>query len=396
MTMSKTPFSPRMRLDLQQRLWELWRSGLPTDEVGDAVGMCRWTVRDRIVEAGGIVPRRRQTRARLSYEDRVHIQVGRRLKRSMRSIAEDLGRAPSTISREIAAHAMPDGRYVAKRAHALAFEAARRPQDSKIESNPALKARILADLLSEEKCSPEQIAGRLRRDFPDEPAMNVHHETIYRWIYLQPRGELKREVTKALRAGRAVRRPHKQARATGSTGQGQIPDMVSIHDRPPVDHPDGSRIPGHWEGDLIIGKANASAIGTVVERATGYLLLLHLPHGRGVEHVTAALTQRLTELPAQLRESLTWDQGKELSQHAQVSVDAGIAIYFADPHTPWHRPSNENTNGLLRQYFPKGTDLSVHSAQDLARVEAAMNRRPRKRLDYARPQELMNQLLLEL
>ncbi|MGA8257795.1 MAG: IS30 family transposase, partial [Nocardioides sp.] len=202
------------------------------------------------------------------------------------------------------------------------------------------------------------------------------------------------EIKTALRSGRAMRRPNKHGRVTG---QGQIPDMISIHDRPPVNDPEtGHRIPGHWEGDLIIGKANASAIGTVVERATGYLLLLHLPHGRGVEHVTAALTQRLLELPESLRRSLTWDQGKELSQHAKVHVDAGIDIYFADPHTPWHRPSNENTNGLLRQYFPKGTDLSVHSAEHLRFVENEMNDRPRKRLDYLKPQELMTQLLLNV
>jgi IS30 family transposase len=242
------------------------------------------------------------------------------------------------------------------------------------------------------KYSPEEIAGRLRRDFPDEPAMNVHHETIYRWIYLQPRGELKKEITAALRKGKAFRRTPKQV----APGTGQLREMVSIHDRPPVDRPDGTRIPGHWEGDLIIGKNSGSAIGTVVERATGYLMLLHLPNGRGVEHVTAALTQRLTELPESLRASLTWDQGKELAQHAKISVVAGIDIYFADPHTPWHRPSNENTNGLLRQYFPKGTDLSAHSAEHLLFVEQEMNDRPRKRLDYARPQELMTQLLLEV
>jgi len=389
MLMSGTPFSPRMDLELQQRLWALWRAGQQTEQVGGALGLSRWTVRNRIVEAGGIEPRRRQSGARLSFEDRVHIEVGLSQDRSIRAIAGDLGRSPSTISREVKNHKDSQGRYLAKRAHALAFEAARRPQETKIDSTPALRARILRDL--GRHYSPEQIAGRLRGDFPEDPAMNVHHETIYRWIYLQPRGELKREVTAALRSGRAVRRPHTHGR---THGVGQIPDMVSIHDRPPVDEPDGTRIPGHWEGDLIIGKNNGSAIGTVVERATGYLMLLHLPEGRGVEHVTAALTKRLPELPDQLRQSLTWDQGKELSQHKKVAVDAGIDIYFADPHTPWHRPSNENTNGLLRQYFPKGTDLSVHTAEHLAFVEAQMNDRPRKRLDYARPQELMSQLLL--
>jgi IS30 family transposase len=378
-----------MQLDRQQAMWALWQSGKEMSAAATEIGWDRKTVYNRIAEAGGIRPRRQQTRARLSYEDRVHIEIGLKQKRTMRAIAADLGRSASTITREVKNHTDDQGRYSAKRAHAIAFEDARRPQVSKIESNPALRARILADLAK--RYSPEEIAGRLRRDFPADPEMSVHHETIYRFIYLQPRGELKRQVSAALRSGRAMRRPQNHGR---STGQGQIPDMVSIHDRPPVDDPDGTRIPGHWEGDLIIGKENASAIGTVVERATGYLLLLHLPHGRGVEHVTAALTQRLVELPDSLRRSLTWDQGKELSQHARVSVDAGIDIYFADPHTPWHRPSNENTNGLLRQYFPKGTDLSVHTAEDLAFVEHEMNDRPRKRLDYARPQELMTQLLL--
>jgi transposase, IS30 family len=389
MLMSKEQFSPRMQLDRQQVMWSLWCSGLDMGAAGEAVGFDRKTVYNRIAEAGGIRPRRRQTGSRLSYADRVHIEIGLKQERSMRAIAADLGRQPSTISREVKAHANPAGQYLAKRAHAVAFESARRPQASKIESTPALRARIIDDL--GEKYSPEQIAGRLKRDFPDESAMNVHHETIYRWIYLQPRGELKREVVAALRSGRAMRKPHKHGRATGA---GKIPDMISIHDRPPVDHPDGTRIPGHWEGDLIIGKANGSAIGTVVERATGYLLLLHLDKGRGSEQVAAALTQRLIELPDSLRQSLTWDQGAEMSQHKKVSVDAGIDVYFADPHTPWHRPSNENTNGLLRQYFPKGTDLSTHSANDLLHVEQQMNDRPRKRLDYAKPQELMTQLLL--
>ena len=392
MMMTRPRFSARMRLDRQQVMWDLWQSGKEMSAAAEVVGVDRKTVYNRISEAGGIRPRRRQTRARLSLADRVHIEVAVKMGRSMRAIAADLGRQPSTITREVKSHARPDGRYLAKRAHAIAFEEARRPQPSKIEANPVLKAAILADLLGKKKWSPEQIAGRLRRDHPGEPAMNVHHETIYRWIYLQPRGELKREVTAALRSGRAMRRPHKHGRANG---QGQIPDMVSIHDRPPVDDPDGTRIPGHWEGDLIIGKNNGSAIGTVVERATSYLLLLNLPHGRGVEHVTTALVQRLAELPDHLRQSLTWDQGKELSDHKRVSIDAAIEVYFADPHTPWHRPSNENTNGLLRQYFPKGTDLALHTAEDLAEVEAAMNDRPRKRLDFAKPQELMTQLLLE-
>ena len=387
--LNKPLFSPRTLLDRQQAMWDLWQSGMEMSAAAAVLGWDRHTVYNRIREAGGVRPRRKQTRSRLSFEDRVHIEIGLKQDRSMRAIAADLGRAPSTISREVANHRDARGGYVAKRAHAIAFEDARRPQSAKIDANPVLRERVLRDL--GQRYSPEEIAGRLRHDFPDDPGMNVHHETIYRWVYLQGRGELKREISAALRSGRAMRRPNKHGR---TTGQGQIPDMVSIHDRPPVDHPDGTRIPGHWEGDLIIGKNNASAIGTVVERATGYLMLLHLPEGRGVEHVTAALTQRLVELPESLRQSLTWDQGKELSQHAKVSVDAGVDIYFADPRTPWHRPSNENTNGLLRQYFPKGTDLSVHTAEHLRFVEDQMNDRPRKRLDFLKPQELMTQLLL--
>jgi transposase, IS30 family len=391
MLMNKPYFSPRMLLDCQQSMWGLWQSGMEMSQAAVVLGWDRHTVYNRIREAGGIRPRRRQTRARLSFEDRVYIEVALKQKRSMRAIAADLGRAPSTISREVAGHRNAAGQYLAKRAYAIAFEDARRPQEAKIDASLELRERVLRELGKQH--SPEQIAGRLRHEFPDDPQMNLHHETIYRWLYLQGRGELKRQVSAALRSGRAMRRPNKHGR---STGQGQIPDMVSIHDRPPVDLPDKTRIPGHWEGDLIIGKNNGSAIGTIVERATGYLMLLHLPEGRGVEHVTAALTERLVELPETLRQSLTWDQGKELSQHAKVSVDAGIDIYFADPRTPWHRPSNENTNGLLRQYFPKGTDLSLHTAEHLRFVEQEMNDRPRKRLDYLKPQELMTQLLLEV
>lgn len=390
--MNRPVFSPRMDLVVQERLWGLWRSGLEMSQVAERLGCDRKTVFNRVREHGGVAPRRRQTRSRLSYADRVHIEVALKQGRSLRAIAADLARAPSTISREVAAHRNTAGSYLAKTAHAQAFVAARRPQARKLDSNALLRARVLADLTGRRKFSPAQIAGRLRREFPDDAEKWVHPETIYRWLYLQARGELKAELKRALRSGRAMRRPHTHGR---KTGQGTIPEMVSIHDRPPVDDPDdGTRIPGHWEGDLIIGKANASAMGTLVERATGYVMLLHLPHGRGVEHVTAALVERLAALPEDLRKSLTWDQGKELSQHKIVAQAAGIDVYFADPATPWHRPSSENVNGLLRQYFPKSTDLSLHTAAELLEVEQALNDRPRQRLDFATPHELMTQLML--
>lgn len=385
------PFTPRMLTDVQQVMWEVYCSGQEMDVAGQAVGLCRKSVYNRVAEAGGIRPRRgRNLKGRpLSYPERMVIEAGRLQKKSFRVIAGQLGRAPSTVMREVRRNTKDGGRYRAKRAHARAFVEASRPQASKIESNPVLRARIIADL--GKKYSPQQIAGRLRKDFPADPEMNVHHETIYRFIYVQPRGELKREIAAALRSGRAMRKPQGHR---GDTGQGQIPGMVNISERPDVQDEDGTRFPGHFEGDLIVGKNNGSAIGTVVERATGYLLLLHLPEGRSAEKVAAALTERLIGLPESLRQSLTWDQGKEMSQHAKVSVDAGISIYFADPRSPWQRPSNENTNGLLRQYFPKGTDLSVHTRADLDFVEQQMNDRPRQRLDYARPQELMTELLL--
>lgn len=389
--MMVVPFTSRMLTDVQQAMWQAWCSGLDMGVAGDVVGLSRKSVYNRIAEAGGIRPRRgRELKGRsLSYPERMVIEAGRLQNKSMRAIAGELGRAPSTVKREIDRNTNPGQRYRAKTAHAKAFVNASRPQATKIESNPVLRARIIADLGL--KYSPQQIAGRLAKDFPADPEMNVHHETIYRFIYVQPRGGLKKEIAAALRSGRAMRKPQGHR---GGTGQGQIPGMVSISERPDVDDVDGTRLPGHFEGDLIVGKNNASAIGTVVERATGYLMLLHLPDGRTADKVAAALTERLVELPDSLRQSLTWDQGKELSQHKKVSIDAGINIYFADPKSPWQRPSNENTNGLLRQYFPKGTDLSVHTRADLDFVEQQMNDRPRQRLDYAKPQELMTELLL--
>ena len=256
---------------------------------------------------------------------------------------------------------------------------------------PALRDRVEEDL--GKRYSPEQISARLRRDFPDDPEMWVHHNTIYESVYVQARGALRADLAKCLRTGRIRRRPR---RPDGSEERrGRIPDMVMISERP-VEVADRA-VPGHWEGDLIVGKLSGSAIGTVVERTTNYTLLLHLPDGHGNQAVTDALLARLSELPAQLRRSVTWDQGKEMSAHKKLTggeLGEDFKVYFCDPRSPWQRAVNENTNGLLRQYFPKGTDLSVHSAEDLAWVEHELNDRPRKRLDYARPSEVISDLLL--
>jgi len=248
----------------------------------------------------------------------------------------------------------------------------------------------VADL--EAYLSPEQIAGQLRREYPDDPEMRVHHETIYRELFVQGRGALRAELHGCLRSGRARRVTRAEARRARGNGRGLIPDMVNIVERD--EEVEGRRVPGHWEGDLILGTKNASAIGTLVERTTGFTLLLHLPDGHGAEQVTAAITEAMAGLPEKLRRSLTWDQGKELSRHQQVAAATGLKVYFCDPHSPWQRATNENTNGLLRQYFPKGTDLSIHSKEHLAWVQDQFNDRPRKRLEYAKPSELINQLLL--
>jgi IS30 family transposase len=326
---------------------------------------------------------------RLSISDRASIQNGCRAGFTFTAIATLIGKSTSTVSREVGENGGREG-YLANLAQLRAEDRARRPKPTKLETHPGLRDRVEADL--EAYLSPEQIAGGLRREFPEDLEMQVHHETIYRELFVQGRGALRDELKKCLRSGRARRITRTEARRERESGRGQIPDMVNIveRDEEVLDR----RVPGHWEGDLIKGKNNASAIGTVVERTTGYTLLLHLPEGFGAAQVTAAITEAMAGLPAKLRRSLTWDQGKELSGHKQVAEATGLRVYFCDPHSPWQRPTNENTNGLLRQYFPKGTDLSVHSAEDLAWVQDQFNDRPRKRLEYAKPSELINDLLL--
>jgi IS30 family transposase len=355
----------------------------------------------------------------LSFEERVHLEVGLERGESVRRLAGRLGRAPSTISREVRRHRLRGGRYSASHAHRLAWQAAARPQPLKLGVGTEwvrLRRRVVAELAAGR--SPRQISARLKVETaPDtDPTLRrangqagqVAAETIYRALFLQARGGLKREVEAVLRArrdagqtatpagplrsGRTVRKPRTTRR---SNGQGQIPDMVSIHDRPATTDADGHWLPGHHEGDLILGKNCQSAIGTIVERSTGYVWLLHLPHGHTAEQVRAAICEQLPSWPEVLKQTLTWDRGKEMSQHKQISIDTGLQVYFADPHSPWQRPGNENVNGLLRQYFPKGTDLSIHSRAELQRVANQLNDRPRARLGYAKPIELMTELVLQ-
>ncbi|MFC5179726.1 IS30 family transposase, partial [Nocardioides taihuensis] len=296
---------------------------------------------------------------------------------SLTSIATRIGFDKSTVSREVARGRLRSGRYSAKRGQAVAVHNGRRPKQPKLVANARLRARVEEDL--GKRYSPEEISGRVRREFPEDPEMWVHPNTIYESLYIQARGALRADLAKNLRRGRIHRRPRRPEGAEDN--RGQIPDKLMISQRP-VEVSDRA-VPGHWEGDLIAGKANGSAIGVVVERTTSYVMLLHLPHDHGTLAVTDALIARMRELPEQLRRSVTWDQGKEMAAHRRLTggvLGPDFKVYFCDPHSPWQRAASENTNGLLRQYFPKGTDLSVHSAQDLAWVEQELNDRPRKRL----------------
>jgi IS30 family transposase len=324
--------------------------------------------------------------ARLSLPDRVEIRLGIERGASLRLIAAGLGRSPSTVSREVSGNGGRAG-YQPFAAHDRAAVLARRPKACKLAAGTALTDQVSADLVR--LWSPQQIARRLREEFPDDQGMQVSHETIYQSLFVQGRGELRRELAACLRTGRAHRRPQ------GRTEQrGRIPDMVMISDRPA--EVDDRAVPGHWEGDLIIGKNGASAIGTLVERRTRFVMLLHLPDGRTADKVREAMTAKIQTLPQALRRSITWDQGREMAQHATFSTITGIPVYFCDPHSPWQRGSNENTNGLLRQYFPKGSDLSVHTAADLDAAADSLNGRPRQTLNWMTPSERLNQELVAL
>lgn len=323
----------------------------------------------------------------LCEADRIHIADRLREKAAVRVIAAELGRSPSTVSREIHRNRHPEsGAYRPHAAQARAEARRPRPKTGKIAENAELRDFIQGRL--DKKWSPEQICQALRDAFPERPEMHVVHETVYQALYVQGRGELRRELAAALRSGRARRKPRRQAQQRQPRFS---TPMVMISERPA--EAEDRAVPGHWEGDLIIGKDGASAIGTLVERTTRYVMLLHLPHGRTAEHVRDALVTTVQTLPAHLVRSLTWDQGAEMAAHGSFTLATDIPIYFCDPASPWQRGSNENTNGLLRQYFPKGTDLTAHTPDHLAAVAAELNGRPRKTLDWETPAERLHKLL---
>lgn len=305
---------------------------------------------------------------------------------SLRAIGRELGRPASTIMREIATYAV-DGAYRPHAAQRAWTVGRARPKDSKL-AQPGPLRDYVADKLRL-KWSPEQICHALIDEYPNDESMRVSHETIYQAIYVQARGGLKREVAAALRTGRTRRKPHRHPEARTKRF---VDEMVMISERP-AEVADRA-VPGHWEGDLIVGANNGSAIVTLVERSTRYVMLGHLPAGHTAEEVRDVLVPLIGTLPEHLRGSLTWDQGAEMAAHRQFSIATGVPVYFCDPHSPWQRGSNENTNGLLRQYFPKGTDLSAHSALDLEHVAQELNGRPRKTLGWKTPAERLRDLLI--
>lgn len=410
--MSRALFQSRKPL-----FWAQIRQGLLAGEAGVAVGVSATCGRRWFREAGGVKPHVGKPntsvlRPRLTLEERIEIQAGVHANESLRSIGRRLGRPASTIKRELDMNTELHGRanptrsgyrrkyafgaaqsgasakvaYRAMSAHDRSADRARRPKLSVLATNDTLRQEVQSRL--ELRHSPEQIALRLRIDFPDEPEMWVSHEAIYQALYVQGRGALRRELHQCLRSRRAIRRSQHQP----DTRQGRIPDMINISQRPPTVA--DRAIPGHWEGDLIMGStASNSAIGTLVERSTRFVMLLHLPDGHTAEAVQDAIIAKITELPEHLRLSLTWDQGSEMANHKAIAEATNLDIYFCDPHSPWQRGSNENTNGLLRQYFPKGTDLSFWGPGYLDQVAAELNGRPRKTLGWRTPAEALTELL---
>jgi IS30 family transposase len=324
----------------------------------------------------------------LDREERYEIARLREAGLSIRQVAGRLRRSPPAISRELDRNADPrTGAYQPERAHRLAWERQRRPRPSRLAGNPVLRAEVQQML--HQRYSPEQASGRLKMLHPDDPAMRVSHETIYQSIYVYPRGELRRELQACLRSGRATRRRRGRRQM-----RGKIVDAVPIGQRPA--EAEGRLVPGHHEGDLILGsQASNSAVGTIVERTTGYLTLLPLPGGRDAASVADAVISRMTALPAWFTRTLTWDRGTEMARHKHITATAGIAVYFADPYAPWQRGSNENVNGLLREYLPKGTDLSAWTPAQLQEIQDELNNRPRKRLGYHTPREALAKLLAD-
>ena len=377
---------------LRREFWRLIAQGIVPEKAALAIGVSEGSGSAWFRKAGGMAPLdlNEPSGRYLCLAEREEIAVLHAQQISFHDIAAALGRSPSTISREVKRNGPTGHREIPYRATLAQGKAeirSLRPKISKLAAHEPLRDYVQDKLGGEQHWSPEQISYRLIEDFPDDERMRISDEAIYRALFVQGRGELRRELTVCLRTGRAVRRP---ARRTNSAPR-VIPTELLISQRPA--EIEDRAVPGHWEGDLIIGANNKSAIGTLVERTTRFVMLLHLPEDHRAETVHHAIAATIMTLPSQLRRSLTWDQGTELADHVELTASTRIAVYFCDPHSPWQRGTNENTNGLLRQYFPKGTDLAVHDLEKLRSVAAALNGRPRKTLNWKTPAEALSALL---
>lgn len=378
-------FPPEQRLLARARLW----AGASWQEVQDEFGISHNIVWKVLCEGGGMPPTWpcRSTKD-LSLDDREEISRGLVAGESLAAIGRRLGRPTSTISREVKRNG-GDAAYRAASADRATCARARRPKRNKLEQNPALVVFVENGL--EANWSPEEICGRLLVEFPDDDSMRLVHETIYQALFVQGRKGLNQELAAHLRSKRKRRKPHAVTARNRERG-GPIRDKVMITERPA--EVEDRAVPGHWEGDLILGREGASQTGTLVERTTGLVMLLALPEDRKAATVAAVMQQQIMTLPEQARRSVTWDQGIEMADHAKFTIATNIAIYFCHPHAPWERGTNENTNGLLRHYLPRESDLSVHDQPALDDIAAQLNTRPRKRLGYLTPLEAFNKLAL--
>jgi transposase, IS30 family len=364
----------------RKTIWDMREAGVPVKRIAKHLDRQSSSLRRFIADHGGTRPTARErSELRLLLAEREEISRGLAAGLSIRAIAAGLERSPSTVCREVNANG---GRrkYRALLADKAALKRALRPKPTKIAQCRRLRSTVERKL--EALWSPQQIASWLAETYTDNPEMQVSHETIYQSLFVQGRGALRKELHTCLRTGRTMRRA--KAYTKGGVGQGQIRDMVMISERPA--EVEDRAVPGHWEGDLIFGK-KMTTVGTLVERHSRYVILLKLPNGHGAEAVRKAMTKRIRTLPAQLRRSITWDQGKEMAEHVKFTVDTGVQIYFCDPKSPWQRGSNENTNGLLRQYLPRSTDLSQCTQRELDAIARSLNTRPRQTLEWMTPSE---------
>ena len=369
----------------KKTIWDMREAGVPVKRIAKHLGRQNSSLRMFIADAGGRRPSARQRcELRLSLAEREEISRGLVAGESLRVIAGRLGRSASTISREVAANG-GRRRYRACSADRAAVSRMRRPKRSKLASCARLRAVVEEKL--ESRWSPTQISGWLVEQFPGDPEMRVSHETIYLSLFVQSRGALRKELTRYLRSGHTTRRPQGHS---SMNGQGQLRGTLNIRERPA--EANDRAVPGHWEGDLLMGKG-MRAIATLVERKTRFVMLIALPNGHAADVVADALAAKIVELPEQLRRSLTWDQGKEMASHVRFTDETGVPVYFCDPRSPWQRGSNENTNGLLRQYFPKRTEISHYTQADLDAVAAELNGRPRQTLGFKTPSQTLDEAL---